>query len=120
MYSRKATDTRYLGFRNISNAVSHNHLSHKQVTVKHKWMSTQVGVNWTQRIFSKSTLSTLLDVSRRILQKYLCSTSLIFLLNNLDDRTENFLTKPTDREGQEALKDRARLSMNLANYNLGK
>lgn len=95
-------------------------MCHKQATEKHKWVSTQLGVNWTQRIFSKSMLFIWVDASSRILQEYLHSTSLILSLNNLDGRTDRLLTKPTGWERQEALEDRARTSMNLANYSRGK
>lgn len=101
-------------------ALSHMTICLKQVTENHEQMSTQPGVSWTQRIFSKSTLLTWLDASSRILQEYLHSIDLIFSLNNSDGRTDNLLTKLTGWEGQEVLEDRTRISMNLANYSQGK
>lgn len=65
-------------------------------------------------------LLTWLDALSRMLQEYLHNTNLIFSLNNLDGRTDNLLTKHAGWEGQEVLEDRARISMNLANYSWGK
>lgn len=46
--------------------------------------------------------------------------NLIFSLNNLNGRTDNFLGSPAGWEGQKVLEHRARISTHLANYSRGK